>query len=106
MAASRHLGGIHCTKSGHAPVDGVHSTENRTVINVCFLLTIKIEGVQTESFFDNFLSFSGWCGVPGLERSHPFMKMDREGEQGSIAKRWSRRTRSQVEGRIEFRGVG
>ena len=30
----------------------------------------------------------------------------REGKQGSIAKRWSRRTRSDVEGRIEFRGVG
>jgi hypothetical protein len=34
------------------------------------------------------------------------MKMAREGEQGSIAKRWSRRTRKKVEGRIEFRGVG
>jgi len=35
-----------------------------------------------------------------------FMKMSREGKQGSIAKRWSRRTRRNVEGRIEFRGVG
>jgi hypothetical protein len=34
------------------------------------------------------------------------MKMKREGKQGSIAKRWSRRTRRNVEGRIEFRGVG
>jgi hypothetical protein len=34
------------------------------------------------------------------------MKMSREGKQGSIAKRWSRRTRRNVEGRIEFRGVG
>jgi hypothetical protein len=32
--------------------------------------------------------------------------MGKEGERGSIAKRWSRRTRSDVEGRIEFRGVG
>jgi len=31
------------------------------------------------------------------------MKMTREGKQGSIAKRWSRRTRRNVEGRIEFR---
>jgi len=31
--------------------------------------------------------------------------MKKEGEQGSIAKRWSRRTGRNVEGRIEFRGV-
>jgi len=30
----------------------------------------------------------------------------REGQQGSAAKRWSRRTRAQVEGKIESRGVG
>ena len=30
----------------------------------------------------------------------------REGQQGSIAKRWSRRTGAQVEGKIESRGVG
>jgi hypothetical protein len=34
------------------------------------------------------------------------MKMKREGKQGSIAKRWLRRTRGNVEGKIEFRGVG
>jgi len=32
-------------------------------------------------------------------------RFGREGSQGSIAKRWSRRTRRFVEGRIEFRGV-
>src|SRR4029077_16392933 len=44
---------------------------------------------------------------PGLKHNH-FLgrKMGKEGERGSIAKRWSRRTRSDVEGRIEFRGVG
>jgi hypothetical protein len=31
--------------------------------------------------------------------------MKKEGEQGSIAKRWSRRTGRNVGGRIEFRGV-
>jgi len=31
------------------------------------------------------------------------MKMIREGKQGSKAKRWLRRTRRNVEGRIEFR---
>jgi len=33
-------------------------------------------------------------------------KMLREGKRGSISKRWSRRTGSPVEGRIEFRGFG
>jgi len=43
---------------------------------------------------------------PGLKRSHlSHRKMKKEGEQGSIAKRWSRRTGRNVEGRIEFRGV-
>jgi len=31
--------------------------------------------------------------------------MKKEGEQGSIAKRWSRRTGRNVEGRIEFRAL-
>jgi len=51
-------------------------------------------------------SFSGWCSVRDSSAVTLFMKMTREGKQGSIAKRWSRRTRRNVEGRIEFRGVG
>jgi len=33
--------------------------------NAYFSLTEEIEGVKTYSFFDNFLSFSGWCDVRG-----------------------------------------
>jgi len=43
-------------------------------------------------------------GRPGLKLGHPqHCKMRREGKQGSIAKRWSRRTGSPVEGKTEFR---
>jgi len=30
-----------------------------------FSLTVFVEGVKRQSFFDSFLSFSGWCGVRG-----------------------------------------
>jgi hypothetical protein len=30
-----------------------------------FRLTLFLEGVKKQSFFDSFLSFSGWCGVRG-----------------------------------------
>jgi hypothetical protein len=52
---------------------GCTRLKTHVVTNRYFMLTIKIESVETESFFDNFLSFSGWCGVPGLKRSHPFI---------------------------------
>jgi len=51
-------------------------------------------------------AFSGWCGVRDSSAVTLITKVTREGKQGSIAKRWSRRTRRNVEGRIEFRGVG
>jgi hypothetical protein len=54
-----------CTKSGQAPVDGLHSIENKSDKGAQFLLTAELEGVKRESFFDSFLSFSGWCGVRG-----------------------------------------
>jgi hypothetical protein len=54
-----------CTKSGHPPVDGLHPTENKPDKGTHFLLTAKLEVVQRESFFDSFLSFSGWCSVRG-----------------------------------------
>jgi hypothetical protein len=54
-----------CTKSGHPPVDSLHSIENKSDKVAQFSLTPAIEGVKTESFFDSFLSFSGWCGVRG-----------------------------------------
>jgi len=54
-----------CTKSGHPPVDALHSIENKADKGARLLLTEKSERVQKESFFDSFLSFSGWCGVRG-----------------------------------------
>jgi hypothetical protein len=54
-----------CTKSGHPPVDGLHTIENKSDRGAHFSLTQKLEGVQKESFFDSFLSFSGWCSVRG-----------------------------------------
>jgi len=35
-----------CTKSGHPPVDGVHSIENKSDKGAHFLLTPELEGVQ------------------------------------------------------------
>ena len=37
-----------CTKSGHPPVDAVHSTENKRDKTAYFSLTLKIEGVQQD----------------------------------------------------------
>jgi len=54
-----------CTKSGHPPVDGLHSIENKADKGAHFLLTAKLERLQQKSFFDSFLGFSGWCGVRG-----------------------------------------
>src|SRR5260370_27009769 len=54
-----------CTKSGHPPVDDLHSIENKSDRSAIFLLTPKLERVQKESFFDSFKSFSSWCGVRG-----------------------------------------
>jgi len=45
------------------------------------------------------VDFPGWCGVRDSSVVTLFMKVIREGEQGSIAKRWSRRTRRNVETR-------
>ena len=52
-----------CTKSGHALVDGLHSIENTDSCGRVFLIDEKNRKRRTESFFDSFVSFSGWCGV-------------------------------------------
>ena len=44
----------HCTNSCHRLVKLLHSTVLKADIPSCFSLTIKIEGVKTESFFDTF----------------------------------------------------
>jgi hypothetical protein len=49
----------------HRAVDGVHSIDFAGDKRTCFLLTLKMKGVKTNSFFDSFLSFSGWRSVRG-----------------------------------------
>jgi hypothetical protein len=55
----------HCTKSGHGSVDGLHSIENTDSCRRVFSIDEKNRKRRTGLFFDNFLSFSGWCGVRG-----------------------------------------
>ena len=54
-----------CTISGQGLVDGLHSLENTCTYKRVFFVDSKIRRSTTGSFFDNFLSFSGWCGVRG-----------------------------------------
>lgn len=54
-----------CTISGHVLVDGVHSIENTCTYKGVFFVDSQIRRSTTGSFFDSFLSFSGWCGVRG-----------------------------------------
>jgi hypothetical protein len=54
--------------SSRMPVDGLHSIEKTILTNLYFSLTLRIEGVKRQSFFDSFLSFSGWCGVRGSSK--------------------------------------
>ena len=57
-----------CTKSCHWPVHGVHSIENACTYRRVFFVDWKNRRSTTGSFFDSFLSFSGWCGVRGSSR--------------------------------------
>ena len=54
-----------CTNSGHQLVDGVHSLENTYTCKARFSIDVISRRSTTRSFFDSFLSFSGWCGVRG-----------------------------------------
>jgi len=84
-----------CTNFGHALVDALHSIENTCTYKRVFFVDGKNRRSTTGLFFDSFLSFSGWCGVrdPSAVTFSPRGEM--EGKQGSIAKRWSRRTEKQ-----------
>jgi len=55
----------YCTKSGHRLVDDLHSIEKTSTYNRVFFIDWKNRRSRTGSFFDSFLSFSGWCGVRG-----------------------------------------
>ena len=54
-----------CTISGQGAVHGVHSIENTCSYKCVFSIDEKNRRSTTRSFFDSFLSFSGWCGVRG-----------------------------------------
>jgi len=91
--ASAHGLSQNCTKSGHQSVDELHSIDCKADKAARFYLTPKIDGVKTNSFFDTFWSFPGWCSVRGSsEITLSNREVRREGQQGSIAKCWSRRT--------------
>ena len=82
-----------CTKSGQRLVHGLHLIENSRTCRCGFFIDEKTGRSKTGSFFDSFLSFSGWCGVRGSSGVTVLIaRFGTEGEQGSIAKRWSRRT--------------
>jgi hypothetical protein len=54
-----------CTKFGHRLVDGLHSIENTCTYKGVIFVDGNNRRSTTGSFFDSFLSFSGWCGVRG-----------------------------------------
>src|SRR5882672_3737522 len=82
-----------CTKSGHRAVNGVHPIENACSYKGVIFVDSENRRSTTGSFFDSFLSFSGWCGVRGSSLVTVLTrKVEMEGGQGSIAKRWLRRT--------------
>ena len=81
-----------CTKFGHCPVTSAHSLVFKGDRIAAFSLTKKIEGVkQTRSLTRSEVYPVGAAsGAQAKSLSH--RKMTKEGKQGSIAKRWSRRT--------------
>ena len=54
-----------CTKSWHRLVDELHSIEKASSCRRVFSIDEISGRSRTGSFFDSFLSFSGWCGVRG-----------------------------------------
>jgi len=96
-----------CTKSGHSPVDRLHSIENTNTYRRRFFVDSRFRRSKTGSFFDTFLSFSGWCGVRGS--SVVTFLIERLGGRASEGLKQSAgrgEREDQVRGRIEFRGVG
>jgi hypothetical protein len=95
-----------CTKSGHMAVNELHSIENATTYKSRIFVDEKNRKSRTKSFFDSFSVFPVGAASGAQAKSLSCCANEKEGEQGSIAKRWSRRIGRNVEGRIEFRGVG
>jgi expansin (peptidoglycan-binding protein) len=88
------------------PVNQLHSVENTSDKTAIFSLTQKLKGVQQDRSLTVSKVFPVGAASGARAKSPAALQNAREGKQGSIAKRWSRRTRNPVEGKIEFRGVG
>jgi hypothetical protein len=72
-----------CTKSGHRPVNGLHSIENTCTYKHVFFVDGNNRRSTTRSFFDSFLSFSGWCGVRGSSGvTFPIARLGRRVSKG------------------------
>jgi hypothetical protein len=90
----------------HHPVDGLHSLEKAAHRATLFRLTQKIEGVKTESFFDNFPKFFRLVRRPGVKRGHLLhRKMTEGGPVRLYSKALVEKNRKYGKGRIESRGV-
>jgi hypothetical protein len=61
-------------------VDELHSIEKKYSYREVFFIDEKNRRRKTESFFDSFLSFSGWCGVRGSSSVTFSPKGGKEGE--------------------------
>ena len=81
--------------------------KTHVVASSAFSLTQNLEGVKRHSFFDTFLSFSGWCGVRGSsEVTFLIERLGRRVSEGLSQSAGRGEREDQVKGRIEFRGVG
>ena len=69
-----------CTKTGHRAVNGVHSIEKTCTYKRRFSIDEKNRRSRTGSFFDSFLSFSGWCGVRGSSEVTFCSREEKEGK--------------------------
>jgi len=96
-----------CTKSGHGSVDRLHLIENTCSYEVRFFVDSKTRSQykHTRSLTTSSVFPVGAASGAQTQSLSALRKCQREGGQGSTAKRWSRRTGSKVKGRIEFRGV-
>ena len=59
-----------CTNFGHAPVDVLHSVENKGNKTSVIYVDFKNGRSKTNSFFDSFRGFPGWLVSPGLKLIH------------------------------------
>jgi len=82
-----------CTISWHGPVNGMHSIENRCTYKRAIFIDAKNRRSKKILVLWQLLKFFRLVRRPGLKPSHCWdRKISTEGGQGSIAKRWSRRT--------------